>query len=113
MDNFKAINDNYGHIAGDRTLKMFAETLEEYCDTEKDILCRIGGDEFVVFVRSAHSKSELSNLAGDVLADLCRKLDECKFDTHSLHCNCKKIICTTINSRRTYYMVSVSTKVKD
>ncbi len=83
MDNFKAINDNYGHIAGDKTLKMFAETLEEYCDTEKDILCRIGGDEFVVFVRSAESKSELSNLAGDVLADLCRKLDECKFDTNS------------------------------
>ncbi len=83
MDNFKAINDNYGHIAGDKTLKMFAETLEEYCDTEKDILCRIGGDEFVVFVRSAESKSELANLAGDVLADLCRKLDDCKFDTNS------------------------------
>ena len=83
MDNFKAINDNYGHIAGDRTLKMFAETLEEYCDTEKDILCRIGGDEFVVYVRSATGKSELSNLAGDILSDLCKKLDECKFDTNS------------------------------
>ncbi len=82
MDNFKAINDNYGHIAGDRTLKMFAETLENYCGKE-DILCRIGGDEFVVFVRSVHSKNELSNLAGDILADLCRKLDECKFDTNS------------------------------
>ncbi len=82
MDNFKAINDNYGHIAGDRTLKMFAETLEEYCGTE-DILCRIGGDEFVVFVRSARSKNELSNLAGDILTDLCRKLDECKFETNS------------------------------
>ena len=82
MDNFKAINDNYGHIAGDRTLKIFAETLEEYCGTE-DILCRIGGDEFVVFVRSARSKNELSNLAGDILTDLCRKLDECKFETNS------------------------------
>lgn len=82
MDNFKAINDNYGHIAGDRTLKMFAETLEKYCGKE-DILCRIGGDEFVVFVRSAHSKNELSNLAGDILVDLCRKLEECKFETNS------------------------------
>lgn len=82
MDNFKAINDNYGHIAGDRTLKMFAETLEAYCGKD-DILCRIGGDEFVVFVTSTHSKNELSNLAGDILADLCRKLDECKFDTNS------------------------------
>ncbi len=82
MDNFKAINDNYGHIAGDRTLKMFAETLENY-STDKDILCRIGGDEFVVFVRSAVTKNELSNMAADILADLCRKLDECKFDTNS------------------------------
>ncbi|MBQ3161271.1 MAG: diguanylate cyclase [Oscillospiraceae bacterium] len=82
MDNFKAINDNYGHIAGDRTLKMFAETLEKYCGKE-DVLCRIGGDEFVVFVRSARTKNELSNLAGDILADLCRKLDECKFETNS------------------------------
>lgn len=82
MDNFKAINDNYGHIAGDHTLKMFAETLESYCGKE-DILCRIGGDEFVAFIRSVHTKNELSNLAGDILADLCRKLDECKFDTNS------------------------------
>ena len=82
MDNFKAINDNYGHIAGDRTLMMFADTLREYCSDE-DVLCRIGGDEFVAFVRSAKNKSELSNLAADILADLCRKLDDCKFDTNS------------------------------
>lgn len=82
MDNFKAINDNYGHIAGDKTLKMFAETLEKY-STDKDILCRIGGDEFVVFVRSAVTKNEISNMASDILNDLCKKLDECKFDTNS------------------------------
>ncbi len=31
MDNFKAVNDNYGHIAGDETLKIFAGTLKEIC----------------------------------------------------------------------------------
>lgn len=82
MDNFKAINDNYGHIAGDRVLIMFADTLRQYCDNN-DILCRIGGDEFVAFVRSAESKAEISNLAGDILSDLSRKLEECKFDTNS------------------------------
>ena len=82
MDNFKAINDNYGHIEGDETLKMFAETMRDY-SKDGDVLCRIGGDEFVAFVRSAKSKSELSNLAADILSDLCRKLDECKFDTNS------------------------------
>lgn len=82
MDNFKAINDNYGHIAGDKTLKMFAETLEKYAE-EGDILCRIGGDEFVVFVNGLTSKSEISNRASDIISDLCFKLEECKFETNS------------------------------
>lgn len=82
MDNFKAINDNYGHIAGDKVLMMFADTLREYC-SDSDVLCRIGGDEFVAFVTSTDSKAELSNLAGDILSDLCRKLKECRFETNS------------------------------
>lgn len=82
MDNFKAINDNYGHIAGDRTLKMFADTLRKY-SSEDDVLCRIGGDEFVVFARDLTSKSEIGNRASDIISDLCSKLEECKFETNS------------------------------
>ncbi len=82
MDNFKAINDNYGHLAGDHTLKMFAETLMKYA-TAEDIVCRIGGDEFVTFVADNSSKSALSNHAADIISDLCHKLDECKFETNS------------------------------
>ncbi|MCC8042214.1 MAG: diguanylate cyclase [Oscillospiraceae bacterium] len=82
MDNFKAINDNYGHIAGDHTLKMFAETLQEY-SFDEDVLCRIGGDEFVVFVKNDISKQALANRAADIISDLCRKLEEYKFETNS------------------------------
>lgn len=82
MDNFKAINDNYGHIAGDQTLKMFADTLRKY-STEDDVLCRIGGDEFVVFVKDVSSKSEIGNRASDIITDLCYKLEQCKFETNS------------------------------
>ena len=82
MDNFKAINDNYGHMAGDSTLLMFAETLRKYAG-EDDILCRIGGDEFVVFAKGLTSKSEIGNRASDIISDLCYKLEECKFDTNS------------------------------
>lgn len=82
MDNFKAINDNYGHIAGDHTLKMFAETMIKYsCDN--DVLCRIGGDEFVMFVSGETSKSVIGNKASDIISDLCYKLEECKFETNS------------------------------
>ncbi len=80
MDNFKLINDNYGHIAGDKTLKMFADTLREY-SVEGDVLCRIGGDEFVVFVKGTPSNSELSRRAADIISDICRKIGECGFET--------------------------------
>ncbi len=82
MDNFKAINDNYGHIEGDNTLKMFADTMRKY-SSDKDILCRIGGDEFVMFINGISSKSEISNLAGDIISDLCAKIEAKKFETNS------------------------------
>ncbi|MGN1415511.1 MAG: diguanylate cyclase domain-containing protein [Oscillospiraceae bacterium] len=82
MDNFKAINDNYGHIAGDQTLKMFADTLRKY-SVEGDVLCRIGGDEFIVFVKGVTSKSEIGNRASDIISDMCYKLEQCKFETNS------------------------------
>ncbi len=82
MDNFKAINDNYGHIEGDNTLKMFADTMRKY-SSDGDVLCRIGGDEFVMFVNGVTSKSVLSNLAGDIISDLCAKLEAKKFETNS------------------------------
>lgn len=82
MDNFKAINDNYGHIEGDNTLKMFAETMRKY-SSEGDVLCRIGGDEFVMFINGITSKAELGNIAGDIISDLCAKIEAKKFETNS------------------------------
>ena len=82
LDNFKAINDNYGHIEGDRVLKMFADTLRDFSG-EEDILCRIGGDEFVVFYKDLTSKSEIGSRAADIISDLCDKLEQCKFETNS------------------------------
>ena len=82
MDNFKLINDNYGHIAGDKTLKMFADTLREF-SAEEDVLCRLGGDEFMVFVKDAASKEELGSRAKNIISDMCRKIEECKFDTNT------------------------------
>ncbi len=82
MDNFKAINDNYGHIEGDNTLKMLADTMRKF-SSDKDVLCRIGGDEFVMFINGITSKSELSNLAGDIISNLCAKLEAKKFETNS------------------------------
>lgn len=47
-DNFKTINDKFGHSYGDRVLRIIGTTLSKLCPP-KGIVCRFGGDEFVVF----------------------------------------------------------------
>jgi diguanylate cyclase (GGDEF)-like protein len=49
IDHFKAINDRHGHDAGDCTLVAIAHELLELCRRE-DILCRWGGEEFLVLL---------------------------------------------------------------
>ena len=82
MDNFKAINDNYGHIAGDDVLKMMADSLRA-CAGENDITCRIGGDEFVAFFDGLSDRHEISEKAAALIMDICTKLDEKEFNTNS------------------------------
>jgi diguanylate cyclase (GGDEF)-like protein len=49
LDDFKPVNDTYGHEAGDRLLKLVSQRLSERL-REHDVLARIGGDEFVIII---------------------------------------------------------------
>lgn len=49
IDNFKAINDNYGHCVGDSVLKMVCESIRANL-REPDVIARYGGEEFVILV---------------------------------------------------------------
>lgn len=49
VDNFKSVNDTLGHSAGDRLLAIMAEVFRNHFQN-KDIVCRIGGDEFVALM---------------------------------------------------------------
>jgi len=46
LDHFKAINDRYGHLAGDEVLRVLGRLLKRYC-REGDFFCRYGGEEFL------------------------------------------------------------------
>jgi len=47
IDNFKSVNDTYGHVLGDRALSMVAETISR-CIRNTDYIGRYGGDEFLL-----------------------------------------------------------------
>ena len=51
VDNFKSINDTYGHTAGDTTLREISNVLSKTFLRRVDFVCRFGGDEFVVVLQ--------------------------------------------------------------
>lgn len=78
LDGFKKINDRYGHLAGDKVLKLFAKLMREVC-REYDYAARMGGDEFVIVAPNMTPKSVnertilLSALAQEAGREVCGK----------------------------------------
>ncbi len=62
IDNFKDVNDTFGHTYGDDVLCEVTEVLREVF-RENDIIGRIGGDEFIVFVKGLDSDDGLKRIA--------------------------------------------------
>lgn len=76
MDGFKQINDRFGHLEGNRVLRLFAHSLKETC-REYDYVARMGGDEFVLIApglntEDAKNKAEhLRTLVRQVGHEVC------------------------------------------
>lgn len=73
LDDFKGINDTYGHIVGDEILKEFANTLNALT-RENDIVCRLGGDEFVVFLKDIAYQSVVSEKVEQMIITLEKRI---------------------------------------
>jgi len=71
LDNFKEVNDNYGHRRGDEVLKTVAEIISTHF--AGNYVARIGGDEFLVYLRRERfNKKEIE----EKLEDLKRKIEK-------------------------------------
>lgn len=71
MDNFKSVNDTFGHQTGDAVLMVFANVLKKYGE-ESLYSCRLGGDEFCIFIRRTTDKQRVSIL----LTNIFRAFDD-------------------------------------
>lgn len=65
LNNFKSINDRFGHQAGDALLKAFGHRLE-FCLRPEDILGRLGGDEFAIVLPGV-SVDDARHIAGRLI----------------------------------------------
>ncbi|MGO0862389.1 GGDEF domain-containing protein, partial [Clostridioides difficile] len=65
LDDFKEINDNFGHPFGDFVLKAFADKIKTSFGSE-DLVGRIGGDEFVVYMQDYYSEVNLHKKAKEL-----------------------------------------------
>lgn len=65
LDHFKQINDRYGHITGDSLLQSVGDTLHKMFP-EPNLVGRIGGDEFIIFVRHTMDDSGIISRCAQV-----------------------------------------------
>lgn len=74
IDKFKQINDQFGHLTGNKVLQVVATTLEKTVRHD-DVVCRMGGDEFIVLCNGFDSSQRAEEFASRVQTKIAEALD--------------------------------------
>lgn len=69
LDGFKAVNDTYGHKAGDELLQIVARRLVKVC-RKSDTVARLGGDEFAVIIDMIETTRDVETVAQKIIASV-------------------------------------------
>lgn len=81
LDNFKPVNDNYGHDTGDYVLVTIANRLKQIT-RKNDTLARIGGDEFVLLLRDVENQQECTIFLNRLIELVNTPIELAAFDCH-------------------------------
>lgn len=84
LDSFKVVNDSFGHNIGDELLQAVAKRFTTQLD-EADMICRHGGDEFLLMPRAGFSKGDAENLCINLIRVLNQPFH---IHEHTLHIGC-------------------------
>ena len=74
IDHFKQVNDTFGHLVGDQVIMAVADVLRQTV-RERDIVCRFGGEEFVIFLSEA-GEAAGAHIAERIRADVEKRVTE-------------------------------------
>jgi diguanylate cyclase (GGDEF)-like protein/PAS domain S-box-containing protein len=69
LDNFKYINDDYGHAVGDQVLQELSSRMQGTL-RDSDIVARLGGDEFVIILENIRNKMDVSKITEKLLNNI-------------------------------------------
>jgi len=83
VDNFKNVNDTYGHTTGDKLLEIVAKRMKTHI-RKSDILARLGGDEFAILLQDIKNPTVPGNIANKILDALQKPI---YIDQHTIFCS--------------------------
>lgn len=113
LDNFKTVNDTYGHIMGDELIMAFADVIRVNT-RDNDYVCRIGGDEFAIFFPELNKERVIRKRAENIIHCFSEKkmelgCEECSVSIGIMtkYANQEKMDCTTLynNADKALYYV--------
>lgn len=81
LDNFKAVNDHYGHSTGDAVLIAYGEHLSFIFKDTEALICRLGGDEYTVYVRDLIDEEKAKEFASRIISTLPDKMGRSSLPT--------------------------------
>ncbi len=90
MDNFKQVNDTFGHDEGDRVLIGFADVLRNTLRSN-DIACRLGGDEFLVYLAGVNSQDVVEQIIGRIRTNVKRAFTGTNREIITLSCGAAQL----------------------
>lgn len=81
VDDFKQVNDTFGHISGDRVLREVTRKISGIF-RESDVVGRIGGDEFVVLMKNIQDTEVVTRKAQEII----RIFESCRVGVQKKYC---------------------------
>jgi len=85
LNNFKPFNDCYGYWRGDEMIRLMATIAKQHCDTQRDFLGHVGGDDFILLFQSQDWRLRCEHMVSEFNAQAVNLFDEVAKKTGGIH----------------------------